>query len=74
MALIAIEEHWIAPGITSALKALAQPDESLAFNEMGSSTNAAALYGLDGVGLGDLSVGPAKKLGETIGPIGSELQ
>lgn len=33
--LIAIEEHWIAPGITSALKALARPDESLAFNEMG---------------------------------------
>ncbi len=35
MTLIAIEEHWIAPGITSALKALARPDESLAFNEMG---------------------------------------
>jgi hypothetical protein len=33
--LIAIEEHWIAPGITSTLKALARPDESLAFNEMG---------------------------------------
>ena len=33
--LIAIEEHWIAPGITSALKAQARPDESLAFNDMG---------------------------------------
>ena len=33
--LIAIEEHWIAPGVTSALKAQARPDESLAFNEMG---------------------------------------
>ena len=35
MTLIAIEEHWIAPGLTSALKALPRPDESLAFNEMG---------------------------------------
>ncbi len=35
MTLIAIEEHWITPGITSALKAQARPDESLAFNEMG---------------------------------------
>jgi uncharacterized protein len=33
--LIALEEHWIAPGVTSALKAQARPDESLAFNEMG---------------------------------------
>ena len=33
--LIAIEEHWIAPGLISALKAVARPDESLAFNEMG---------------------------------------
>jgi hypothetical protein len=33
--LIAIEEHWIAPGITTALKALAGPDEGLAFNELG---------------------------------------
>ena len=33
--LISIEEHWNAPGVTSALKALARPDESLAFNEMG---------------------------------------
>jgi hypothetical protein len=33
--LIAIEEHWIAPDITSALRALVQPDESLAFNELG---------------------------------------
>jgi uncharacterized protein len=32
---IAIEEHWVAPDITTALKALARPDESLAFNEMG---------------------------------------
>ncbi len=35
MTLIAIEEHWIGPGITSALQALARPDESLAFNEIG---------------------------------------
>ena len=33
--LIAIEEHWIAPGITSALQSQARPDESLVFNEMG---------------------------------------
>jgi len=33
--LIAIEEHWMAPGVTSALKSLARPDESLAFNAMG---------------------------------------
>jgi predicted TIM-barrel fold metal-dependent hydrolase len=35
MTLIAIEEHWVTPGLTSALKALPQPDESLALNEMG---------------------------------------
>ncbi|MFJ8137851.1 amidohydrolase family protein [Streptomyces sp. NPDC096013] len=35
MTLIAIEEHWVTPGLTSALKALPRPDESLAFNEMG---------------------------------------
>lgn len=35
MTLIAIEEHWIAPDLTGALKALAAPDESLVFNEMG---------------------------------------
>lgn len=37
MTLIAIEEHWIMPDLTSALQA-APPerrDESLAFNEMG---------------------------------------
>ncbi|MFJ9843540.1 amidohydrolase family protein [Kitasatospora sp. NPDC101155] len=37
MTLIAIEEHWIMPGLTSALQA-APPelrDDSLAFNEMG---------------------------------------
>jgi len=35
--LIAIEEHWIMPDLTSALTALPLPvrDESLAFNEMG---------------------------------------
>jgi predicted TIM-barrel fold metal-dependent hydrolase len=33
--IIAIEEHWMAPGITSALRALAHPDQSLAFNELG---------------------------------------
>ena len=35
MTLIAIEGHWITPGLTAALKALPRPDESLAFNEMG---------------------------------------
>ncbi|MEZ0115746.1 putative TIM-barrel fold metal-dependent hydrolase [Catenulispora sp. EB89] len=35
MTLIAIEEHWIMPELTSALTALPRPDESLAFNEMG---------------------------------------
>jgi predicted TIM-barrel fold metal-dependent hydrolase len=35
--LIAIEEHWIMPDLTSALKAMPQElrDDSLAFNEMG---------------------------------------
>jgi predicted TIM-barrel fold metal-dependent hydrolase len=33
--LIAIEEHWIAPAVTSALKSLARPDESLALNDVG---------------------------------------
>ena len=37
MTLIAIEEHWIMPELTSALSAMPQQvrDESLAFNEMG---------------------------------------
>ncbi|WPB94433.1 amidohydrolase family protein [Streptomyces malaysiensis] len=35
MPLIAIEEHWIMPDMTSALRAVPQPDESLVFNEMG---------------------------------------
>lgn len=37
MTLIAIEEHWILPELTSALEALAVPDrdDSLAFNDMG---------------------------------------
>ncbi|SCF77311.1 hypothetical protein GA0115260_1023323 [Streptomyces sp. MnatMP-M27] len=35
MPLIAIEEHWIMPDVTSALRAVPQPDESLVFNEMG---------------------------------------
>lgn len=37
MTLIAIEEHWILPELTAALKALPEHlrDESLAFNEMG---------------------------------------
>ncbi len=33
--LIGIEEHWTTPGLTAALKALPERDESLAFNEMG---------------------------------------
>ncbi|QTZ94844.1 amidohydrolase family protein [Streptomyces auratus] len=35
MPLIAIEEHWIMPDLTSGLRAVPQPDESLVFNEMG---------------------------------------
>ena len=35
MKLIAIEEHWIMPELTSALAAMPVPDESLAFNELG---------------------------------------
>ncbi|WP_436532042.1 amidohydrolase family protein [Actinoplanes sp. HUAS TT8] len=37
MTLIAIEEHWITPDLTAALRALpdGQQDDSLAFNEMG---------------------------------------
>ena len=35
MPLIAIEEHWISPELTSALDAMPRRDESLAFNEMG---------------------------------------
>lgn len=35
MPLIAIEEHWISPELSSALDAMPRRDESLAFNEMG---------------------------------------
>ncbi|MFE2378910.1 amidohydrolase family protein [Streptomyces sp. NPDC059398] len=35
MDLIGIEEHWMLPELTSALKAVAHPDESLLFNERG---------------------------------------
>lgn len=35
MTLVAIEEHWAAPDLTSALKVLPRPDQSLAFNGMG---------------------------------------
>ncbi len=35
MTLIGIEEHWMLPELTSALKAVPQPDESLHFNERG---------------------------------------
>ncbi|MCT2544101.1 MULTISPECIES: amidohydrolase family protein [Streptomyces] len=35
MPLVAIEEHWIMPDVTSALRAAPHPDESLAFNELG---------------------------------------
>ncbi|MEU1371974.1 amidohydrolase family protein [Streptomyces sp. NPDC005803] len=35
MPLIAIEEHWIMPDLTSALRAAPLSDETLAFNEMG---------------------------------------
>ncbi|MGW8374844.1 amidohydrolase family protein [Streptomyces sp. ODS28] len=33
--LIAIEEHWTMPELTSALRSLQHPDESLQFNEQG---------------------------------------
>ncbi|MGW7515469.1 amidohydrolase family protein [Streptomyces sp. NPDC054796] len=35
MPLIGIEEHWMLPELTSALEAVAHPDESLAFNKRG---------------------------------------
>jgi predicted TIM-barrel fold metal-dependent hydrolase len=35
MTLIAIEEHWIMPELTSALRGMSLPDESLAFNDLG---------------------------------------
>ncbi|WP_263249560.1 amidohydrolase family protein [Saccharopolyspora rosea] len=35
MPLIAVEEHWIMPDLTSALRAVPHRDESLVFNEMG---------------------------------------
>ena len=35
MTLIAIEEHWILSDLTSSLKSMARPDDSLAFNELG---------------------------------------
>ncbi|WP_329466158.1 amidohydrolase family protein [Streptomyces sp. NBC_01431] len=35
MPLIGIEEHWMLPELTSALKAVSHPDESLFFNERG---------------------------------------
>ncbi|MFF4244896.1 amidohydrolase family protein [Streptomyces sp. NPDC001822] len=35
MPLIGIEEHWMLPELTSALRAAPSPDESLAFNERG---------------------------------------
>jgi predicted TIM-barrel fold metal-dependent hydrolase len=33
--LVAIEEHWICSALTTALKDMPHPDESLAFNELG---------------------------------------
>jgi predicted TIM-barrel fold metal-dependent hydrolase len=33
--IVAIEEHWMMPGLTSALKALPRPDQSLVLNELG---------------------------------------
>ncbi|KOV61245.1 amidohydrolase family protein [Streptomyces sp. MMG1121] len=35
MPLIAVEEHWVMPDITSALRAVPHRDESLVFNEIG---------------------------------------
>lgn len=35
MTLVAIEEHWICSALTTALKDMPHPDESLAFNELG---------------------------------------
>jgi predicted TIM-barrel fold metal-dependent hydrolase len=35
MTLIAIEEHWIMPELTTALHTTPRPDESLAFNDIG---------------------------------------
>ncbi|MEU6402544.1 amidohydrolase family protein [Streptomyces sp. NPDC046985] len=50
MTLIGIEEHWMLPELTSALKAVAHPDESLAFNERGD-----ALQRLEDLGAGRIA-------------------
>ncbi|MFG3118906.1 amidohydrolase family protein [Streptomyces sp. NPDC048197] len=35
--LIAVEEHWVMPDVTAALRALPHPDESLVLSELGDS-------------------------------------
>jgi predicted TIM-barrel fold metal-dependent hydrolase len=68
MGLIAIEEHWSAPELTAALKALrsGERDESLAFNEMGDKLarledlgdGRIAVMDAQGIDLSVLSVAP----------------
>ncbi|MFF9299958.1 amidohydrolase family protein [Streptomyces sp. NPDC014764] len=61
MTLIGIEEHWMLPELTAALKAARQPDESLLLNERGDTTQrledlgAGRLAAMDAQGI-DLAV------------------
>jgi hypothetical protein len=61
--LIAIEEHWILPALTSALRAMPQQlrDESLAFNEMGDNQQR-----LDDLGAGRLAAMDAQGIDVSI--------
>lgn len=61
MTLIGIEEHWMLPELTAALKAAPHPDESLFFNERGDGAQrledlgAGRIAAMDAQGI-DLSV------------------
>lgn len=50
MPLIAVEEHWIMPDLTSALRGMPHPDESLVLNERGDH-----LERLEDLGLGRIA-------------------
>jgi hypothetical protein len=47
MPLVAIEEHWIMPEVTAALRAVPVPDEGLVFNEMGDNQERLEELGAD---------------------------
>ncbi|MEV7600993.1 amidohydrolase family protein [Kitasatospora sp. NPDC089797] len=50
MTLIAIEEHWLSPDLTAALKTVPRPDESLVLNETGDN-----LHRLEDLGTGRIA-------------------